>query len=218
MSSGRSHQAGGEGRGWSEKRLLDLTLIVLALPLALPMLAVIAALSWGIQGAPVLFRQQRPGLYGRPFVIYKFRTMREAPSGSSQSEAERLTRFGKVLRSSSLDELPELINVIKGEMSLVGPRPLLMRYLEHYTPELHRRHHVLPGITGWAQVNGRNTTDWERRFAFDLWYVDHQSLLLDIKILLLTIWKVITREGIVQPGDTLAMGDFEGLPSKRAQQ
>jgi sugar transferase EpsL len=196
---------------------MDLLLIALALPVALPLMGVIAALVWTIQGRPVLFKQRRPGLHGKPFTIYKFRTMRELSSGGPQTERERLTRFGKVLRSTSLDELPELINVVKGEMSLVGPRPLLMEYLELYTSELQRRHDVLPGITGWAQVNGRNTTDWERRFALDLWYVEHRSFLLDVKILFLTMWKVLTREGIMQPGDPLAMENFKGLPPKHAQ-
>jgi sugar transferase EpsL len=196
---------------------MDLTLIALALPLALPVMGVIAALVWMIHGRPVLFKQLRPGLHGAPFTIYKFRTMREAKDGGPQSDRERLTRFGKILRSTSLDELPELINVIKGEMSLVGPRPLLMEYLDLYTPELRRRHDVPPGITGWAQVNGRNTADWERRFALDLWYVDHRSWLVDVKILLLTAWKVFTRDGVTQPGDPFTIENFKGLPPKHAQ-
>lgn len=197
------------------KRAMDLTLIALSLPVAFPLLGMIAIVAWAIQGTPVLFRQLRPGFHGQPFTIYKFRTMRESGAASPQSDGERLTRFGKWLRSTSLDELPELFNVMKGEMSLVGPRPLLMEYLDHYTPELRRRHHVLPGITGWAQVNGRNTTTWERRFALDLWYVNHQSFLLDCKILVLTFWKVLSREGVVQPGDALkSEKHFKGLPSK----
>jgi sugar transferase EpsL len=216
MHMTQSHPAGGPPRPPRWKRVLDLTLILLALPLVLPLLGGIAVLAWVIQGPPVLFRQQRPGFYGKPFTIYKFRTMRERRDGLPESDGERLTRFGKVLRSMSLDELPELLNVIKGDMSLVGPRPLLMEYLEHYTPELQRRHHVLPGITGWAQVNGRNTVHWERRFAFDLWYVDHQSLALDLKILCMTPWKVMKREGVMQPDDPLwgkgKFQDFKGLP------
>lgn len=218
MTNDELYQPPAGGRLRPGKRLMDIILVVLSLPVALPLLGVLAALTRAIQGAPVLFRQERPGLYGRPFTIYKFRTMREGQGGSADSEAERLTGFGKVLRSTSLDELPELINVIKGEMSLVGPRPLLMEYLEHYTPELQRRHHVLPGITGWAQVNGRNATLWEQRFALDLWYVDHQSFALDFKIILLTVWKVLTREGVIQPGDALALEKFKGFPSKQIHQ
>lgn len=193
------------------KRLMDVTCVILTLPATMPLMAGIAAVTWAIQGAPVLFRQQRPGLHGRPFMIYKFRTMRELREGGPQSDAERLTGFGRFLRSTSLDELPELFNVIKGDMSLVGPRPLLMKYLQHYTPELQRRHDVLPGITGWAQVNGRNTLDWGRRFAMDLWYVDHRSIVLDMKILFLTVWKVLTRDGVVEPGSPSSTEDFNGL-------
>jgi sugar transferase EpsL len=200
------------------KRALDVTLIVLSLPIVVPLLGTIALLSWAIQGPPILFRQQRPGLNGIPFTIYKFRTMRESEGGVPEPEDKRLTRLGKLLRSTSLDELPELMNVMKGDMSLVGPRPLLMEYLEHYTPELQRRHHVLPGITGWAQVNGRNTTPWEQRFALDLWYVDHRSLALDVKILVLSVWKVITRDGVMQPGDACSFGNFKGVSSKDTQQ
>jgi sugar transferase EpsL len=196
------------------KRLLDITVVLLALPLALPMMGLIAALVWSIEGSPVLFRQLRPGLHGKPFTIYKFRTMRERRDSFQLTDGERLTRLGKFLRSTSLDELPELINVIRGEMSLIGPRPLLMEYLEHYTPELQRRHHVLPGITGWAQLNGRNTANWERRFALDLWYVDHQSMALDLKILLMTPWKVIRREGVVHPDDPSWGTPFQGISSE----
>ncbi len=193
------------------KRVLELALILLAAPVLVPLLGIVAALVWAIHGRPVLFKQQRPGLHGIPFTIYKFRTMREGSDDTARSDADRLTAFGRLLRSTSLDELPELLNVLKGDMSLVGPRPLLMEYLDYYTPDLHRRHDVLPGITGWAQINGRNTTTWERRFALDLWYVDHQSLILDLKILALTVWKVVTREGIVQPGDASSIGKFSGL-------
>jgi sugar transferase EpsL len=217
VTNSPSHHADAGVRLRPGKRLMDATLVVLGLPVALPLLGVLALMTWAIHGSPVLFRQQRPGLYGQPFTIYKFRTMREE-RGADEPEGERLTAFGKVLRSTSLDELPELINVIKGEMSLVGPRPLLMEYLQHYTPELQRRHDVLPGITGWAQVNGRNTTAWEQRFALDLWYVDHQSFGLDCKILFLTMWKVIRREGVLQPGDAIAFGKFKGFPSKQIDQ
>ena len=157
-------------------------------------------------GSPVLFRQRRPGLMARPFVLYKFRTMSNEldAEGNQMPDAVRLTRLGRLIRSFSLDELPELLNVIKGEMSLVGPRPLLMRYLERYSAEQSRRHDVLPGITGWTQVNGRNANTWEQKFEYDVWYVDHWSVRLDAKILLITLWKVLTREGISQPGQATA--------------
>ncbi len=162
-------------------------------------------------GAPVLFRQTRPGLAGRPFQMIKFRTMRDAvgPDGQPLPDAERLTRFGKWLRSTSLDELPELWNVLKGEMSLVGPRPLLMEYLPLYSPEQARRHEVRPGLTGWAQVNGRNAISWERKFALDVWYVDHQSLWLDLRIILMTVQKIIRRDGISAEG-SVTMEKFTG--------
>jgi lipopolysaccharide/colanic/teichoic acid biosynthesis glycosyltransferase len=193
------------------KRLLDLTaallgLIVLALPLLL--------LVWLVRrklGRPAFFRQVRPGLHGRPFQMVKFRTMTDArgPDGALLPDAERLTPFGRFLRASSLDELPELWNVLKGDMSLVGPRPLLMEYLPLYTPEQARRHAVRPGITGWAQVNGRNALSWEEKFALDVWYVDHRSLRLDLKILWLTVRKVLVREGISAAGEA-TMGKFTG--------
>jgi lipopolysaccharide/colanic/teichoic acid biosynthesis glycosyltransferase len=157
-------------------------------------------------GRPVLFRQIRPGYKGKPFTIYKFRTMTNQRDkyGNLLPDEARLTRLGRFLRSTSLDEIPELINILKGEMSWVGPRPLLMQYLDRYTVEQARRHDVLPGITGWAQINGRNALTWDDKFKFDVWYVDHWSLSLDMKILLLTFWKVITREGISQPGHATA--------------
>jgi sugar transferase EpsL len=193
------------------KRALDLAI---ALPLILfgwPLLALTALLVRLRLGSPLLFRQQRPGLHGRPFTLLKFRTMSDARDdrGILLQDAQRLTRFGEFLRRTSLDELPELVNVLKGEMSLVGPRPLLMQYLDRYTPEQMRRHEVKPGITGWAQVNGRNALTWEDKFALDIWYVDHRSLWLDIKILLLTLWKAITREGISHPGQA-TMEEFTG--------
>ncbi len=188
------------------KRFFDLALTVPGLILISPVLAVIAIAVRIALGSPVLFRQRRPGLMARPFVLYKFRTMSDEmdTEGNPMPDAVRLTRLGRLLRSFSLDELPELLNVIKGEMSLVGPRPLLMRYLERYSAEQARRHDVLPGITGWTQVNGRNANTWEQKFEYDVWYVDHWSVRLDVKILLITLWKVLTREGISQPGQATA--------------
>jgi lipopolysaccharide/colanic/teichoic acid biosynthesis glycosyltransferase len=193
------------------KRLFDLALTVPGLALISPLLLIIGMLAWLLHGRPILFRQVRPGYRAAPFTLYKFRTMTEgrAPEGNSRSDAERLTRFGRFLRSFSLDELPELFNVLRGEMSLVGPRPLLTQYLARYSPEQARRHAVLPGITGWTQVNGRNAISWEQKFRFDVWYVDHWSLGLDLKILLITIWKVLRREGISQPGQATAE-EFRG--------
>jgi len=193
------------------KRLFDLALAVPGLVLISPLLLIIGMLAWLLHGRPILFRQVRPGYRAAPFTLYKFRTMTEgrAPEGNSRSDAERLTRFGRFLRSFSLDELPELFNVLRGEMSLVGPRPLLTQYLARYTPEQARRHEVLPGITGWTQVNGRNAIGWEQKFRFDVWYVDHWSLGLDLKILVITIWKVLRREGISQPGQATAE-EFRG--------
>lgn len=188
------------------KRLLDLVLSFMALVCVSPLLALLTVLVRIKLGAPILFRQTRPGLHGKPFTIYKFRTMTEARdvNGQLRPDAERLTRFGRFLRSTSLDELPELINVLKGDMSLVGPRPLLMQYLERYTPVQARRHEVRPGITGWAQINGRNALTWEQKFELDVWYVDHVSLWLDAKIIFLTVWKTLRREGISQPGQATA--------------
>lgn len=193
------------------KRLFDLALTTPGLILISPLLALIGILAWILQGRPILFRQVRPGYRAEPFTLYKFRTMTEAldPQGIARSDAERLTPFGRFLRSFSLDELPELLNVLKGEMSLVGPRPLLMRYLDRYTPDQARRHEVLPGITGWTQVNGRNAITWEEKFRFDVWYVDNWSLGLDLMILALTLGKVIKREGISQPGQATAE-EFKG--------
>jgi sugar transferase EpsL len=174
---------------------------VLIVPL-LPVLAVVAILVRLLLGTPVIFRQTRPGLHARPFTLFKFRTMVDAcdKNGELLPDADRLTGFGRFLRATSLDELPELFNVIKGEMSLVGPRPLLMRYLERYTNEEMRRHEVRPGITGWAQINGRNAISWDEKFKQDLWYVDHQSFVLDLRIIGLTLLKVFQREGISQAG------------------
>ncbi len=193
------------------KRLFDFTVAALALLLLSPLLGLLALLVRLKLGSPVLFRQQRPGLHGKPFTLSKFRTMTDKrdAQGNLLPDAERLTKFGKFLRASSLDELPELWNVLKGEMSLVGPRPLLMQYLPLYTPEQARRHVVRPGITGWAQVNGRNALTWEEKFALDVWYVDNLSFWLDVKILWLTVVKTLKREGISQAGQA-TMRAFEG--------
>lgn len=188
------------------KRLFDLALTVPGLVILAPLMAVIALLVRIKHGKPVLFRQQRPGYRGEPFYVYKFRTMRDLrdAAGNLLPDEQRLTPLGRFLRSSSLDELPELIHVLRGQMSLVGPRPLLMQYLGRYSTEQARRHDVLPGITGWAQVNGRNALTWQDKFQLDVWYVDHWSLALDARILLMTLWKVVIREGISQPGHATA--------------
>lgn len=193
------------------KRPIDFCLGLLALIALSPVLLVLVVLIYFRLGHPVFFKQQRPGLHGKAFFIYKFRTMIDAhdSDGNLLSDAERMTRLGNFLRSASLDELPELLNVLKGDMSLVGPRPLVMQYLDRYTPEQARRHQVRPGITGWAQINGRNTLTWEKKFAYDVWYVDHCSFGLDMKILLITIWKVLRREGISQEGQ-VTMSEFMG--------
>ena len=188
------------------KRLLDIIIAAAALVLLSPVLLLLA---WQIRrklGTPVLFRQVRPGRGGIPFVMYKFRTMRDAAdeNGRPLPDAERLTPFGRKLRAASLDELPELWNVLKGDMSLVGPRPLLMEYLPLYNAEQRRRHLVRPGITGWAQVNGRNAISWPEKFRLDVWYVENRSLLLDIKILFLTVKKVLDRSGINSEGEATA--------------
>jgi len=198
----------------NSKRIFDLALTIPGVVLISPLAALIAILIKLNLGSPVLFRQVRPGYHGKPFVLYKFRTMKDLydQHGNPLPDSERLTQLGKFLRATSLDELPELINVLRGEMSLVGPRPLLMQYLERYSPEQARRHLVLPGITGWAQVNGRNAISWEEKFRYDVWYVDHWSLWLDIRILLLTLWKIIRREGISQPGYVSAEEFMGNLP------
>lgn len=193
------------------KRVLDLGLALLALLLLAPLLLVIALLVRIFLGSPVLFRQTRPGLHGRPFTLLKFRTMLDTRDehGNLLPDEQRVTRFGRFLRATSLDELPELWNVVKGEMSLVGPRPLLMEYLSLYTPRQAKRHEVRPGITGWAQVNGRNATSWEERFEHDVWYVEHHNLALDFKILVLTVAQVFHRRGISHPGH-VTMPRFTG--------
>lgn len=197
--------------GYKGKRALDFALTVPALIAFLPLVLVIALLVRIRMGSPVLFCQQRPGLYGKPFTMYKFRTMTDArdSAGRLLSDADRLTCLGGFLRSTSLDELPELFNVLIGDMSLVGPRPLLIQYLDRYTPEQAQRHEVRPGITGWAQINGRNAITWEEKFALDIWYVENCSLWLDIKIILLTISKVVRREGITNK-DCVTMPEFYG--------
>lgn len=195
--------------------MLDLALAVPALSLALPILGIVALLARLMLGGPFLFRQARPGRHGTPFTIHKFRTMTDErdAQGNLLPDRERLTRFGRFLRSSSLDELPELLNVLKGDMSLVGPRPLLMQYLDRYTPEQARRHEVRPGITGWAQVNGRNAVTWEEKFKLDVWYVENMSFWLDLKILGMTVLKVFSREGITQEGHPTAE-EFRGESRK----
>lgn len=186
---------------WS-KRVFDLIAAALALLVLSPLIILLGLLVLVTFGPPIIFRQLRPGFKGRPFQIYKFRTMTEGtdPQGNPLPDSVRLTALGRVMRSTSLDELPELLNILRGEMSVVGPRPLLMEYLPLYTPRQMRRHDAYPGLTGWAQVHGRNAVDWEERFDLDVWYVDHRSFGLDLKIVLLTVWKVIRREGITQPG------------------
>ncbi|WP_027178969.1 sugar transferase [Maridesulfovibrio bastinii] len=197
------------------KRAFDLIISIPAFLLLLPLMLLIGWLLHRNMGGCVIFRQRRPGLGGKPFNIIKFKTMSDArdESGKLKPDSERLTRLGKILRSTSLDELPELVNVIFGDMSLVGPRPLLMQYLERYSPEQARRHEIRPGITGWAQVNGRNAISWEEKFKLDVWYVDNHSLLLDIKILFMTVARVFKRDGISQPGEATAK-EFMGSRDK----
>jgi lipopolysaccharide/colanic/teichoic acid biosynthesis glycosyltransferase len=193
------------------KRVFDLLLTIPGLLLISPLLGILTlVIRWRL-GAPVLFEQIRPGLRGTGFKLYKFRTMNDARSADGRllPDEARLTSLGRFLRSFSLDELPELLNVLRGEMSLVGPRPLLMAYLERYTPEQARRHEVLPGMTGWAQINGRNAITWEQRFALDVWYVDHWSLILDVRILGMTFLKAARREGISPPGQATS-AEFMG--------
>lgn len=193
------------------KRLFDLSIAIPLLVVFSPVMVVVFIAVTLALGRPALFRQVRPGLHGRPFTLVKFRSMTDARAadGRLKPDAERLTPLGRLLRRTSLDELPQLWNVLRGEMSLVGPRPLMMEYLPRYSPEQMRRHDVLPGITGWSQVNGRNAASWPRRLALDVWYVDHQSPGLDLKILAMTFWKVFKSEGITQPGRA-TVDDFTG--------
>lgn len=197
------------------QRLFDLAICTISAPLVLPVMALVAIAVRLRLGRPVLFRQARPGLGGRIFEIYKFRSMTDErdAAGALLPDADRLTGFGLFLRASSLDELPCLFNVVRGEMSLVGPRPLLPAYLPLYTPEQMRRHDVRPGITGWAQVNGRNALSWEEKFALDVWYVDNRSLWLDIRILFMTVFKVLRSADIAHAGD-VTMPRFTGTPAR----
>lgn len=193
------------------KRILDISGAIFALILLSPVMVLIACAVRVLLGQPVLFVQERPGRGGKPFAMYKFRTMRNEvdSEGRMLLDEQRLTRFGRSLRKTSMDELPEFWNVLKGDMSLVGPRPLLMEYLPRFSPRETRRHEVRPGMTGWAQVNGRNDTSWQRRLELDCWYVDHQSLLLDLRVLALTLKKVLLMEGIHQEGKA-TMEKFKG--------
>ncbi len=205
-------------KGMKPKQSGNLFLYLISLfitVLLLPVMLIVFILVWIYLGWPVIFAQARPGYHGKIFKLYKFRSMRDAydAQGKPLPDDLRLTRLGRVLRSTSLDELPELVNVIKGEMRLVGPRPLLIAYLKRYTSEQMRRHDVLPGITGWAQVNGRNAISWEEKFKLDVWYVDHQSFWLDLKILFMTVGKVFKRESINAPGSATAP-EFMGSEKK----
>ncbi|WP_405120540.1 sugar transferase [Pseudomonas leptonychotis] len=197
------------------KRLFDIIAALLGLLLLLPLMALV---FWQVRrklGSPVFFRQVRPGLNGKPFEMIKFRTMRDAVNvaGDQLPDSERMTPLGRFLRSSSLDELPELWNVLKGEMSLVGPRPLLMEYLPLYSQEQYRRHEVRPGVTGWAQINGRNALSWDEKFKLDIWYVDNRSFWLDLKIIVFTVKKVVVRDGISADGE-VTMTKFTGDKSQ----
>lgn len=193
------------------KRVTDILISCVAILTLLPVLVTVGVLAWIKLGSPIFFRQTRPGGKGKPFQMIKFRTMTDAmdAQGNPLPDSERMTPFGQFLRASSLDELPELWNVLKGEMSLVGPRPLLMEYLPLYSKEQYRRHDVRPGVTGWAQVNGRNAISWEDKFRLDVWYVDNRSFWLDLKILLLTVKKVLVRDGISGEGEA-TMSKFTG--------
>ena len=194
--------------------MLDRVFSIAALLILSPLLIIIFGLAWFRIGLPVFFTQQRPGYRGKPFILYKFRTMtnqRDA-NGELLPDAQRLTPFGRWLRSSSIDELPGLLNILRGEMSFIGPRPLLMQYLPLYSPEQARRHDVKPGFSGWAQINGRNALSWEEKFRLDVWYVDHQSFWLDLQIFVITIWKVLRREGISAVGEA-TMPYFKGSSS-----
>jgi len=205
MQSGQS--------GWRlwVKKAIDRTAALCGLVVLSPIFVCVSVLIWLSMGRPVLFRQRRPGWFARPFTLLKFRTMSERrdASGRLLTDADRLTHVGRLIRATSLDELPQLWNVLRGEVSMVGPRPLLMEYLGRYTPEQARRHEVLPGITGWAQINGRNALSWDEKFALDVWYVDNWSLTLDLRILFKTVWRVLRREGISQNGHP-TMPEFMG--------
>jgi lipopolysaccharide/colanic/teichoic acid biosynthesis glycosyltransferase len=199
-------------RNQSFKRFIDIIGSLIGLVLASPVIIIISLIIYFTMGRQIFFKQVRPGLKGKPFVIYKFRTMLDLrdEKGNLLPDEKRLTTIGKFLRSTTLDELPEFWNVLKGDMSLVGPRPLLMEYLDRYTPEQARRHNVKPGMTGWAQVNGRNAISWEEKFKLDVWYVDNWNILLDLKIIFLTILKILKREGISAEGHA-TMPEFKGI-------
>lgn len=193
------------------KRLFDVTMSIIVLILTTPIMLFAALLIWVSYGRPILFAQPRPGLKGKIFTLYKFRTMTESVDalGKPLADTVRITKLGNFLRTTSIDELPELVNVLRGEMSLVGPRPLLVEYLPRYNIEQARRHEVLPGITGWAQVNGRNALSWDEKFKLDVWYVDNWSFWLDIKIIWMTLWEVIQRRNVTPPGQ-VSMPEFRG--------
>lgn len=197
------------------KRTFDLIVSITVLVIALPIMAVLALIIVWKMGRPVLFKQKRPGLNGQPFMLYKFRTMTDGKDadGKLLSDSERLTPFGIFMRSLSLDELPQLINVIRGDLSLVGPRPLLMDYLVLYNETQKKRHMVKPGITGWAQVNGRNSITWEEKFEMDVWYAENRTFLTDLRIILMTVKKVLQREGITEEGESTASA-FQGTEKK----
>lgn len=200
------------------KRLFDIILSLVLIVVLSPLLFLIYVSALIKLGSPALFRQERPGLNGKIFTMYKFRSMTDKrdENGNLLNDSERLTGFGKLLRKTSLDELPELFNILKGDMSFVGPRPLLVKYLDRYTPEQARRHEVKPGLTGWAQVNGRNAISWEEKFKLDVWYVDNWSLMLDCRIIWMTIKKVLKREGVSPDGKT-TMEEFLGTDSQTAK-
>jgi len=193
------------------KRILDFVLSIIIMLVCLPVMLIVGLIIFLTEGKPIFFFHERPGKDGQPFKLIKFRSMRNArdAEGNLLPDGERITNYGNFIRKTSIDELPELINVLRGEMSLVGPRPLLMQYVDRYSQQQFRRHEVLPGITGWAQVNGRNAISWNEKFMLDIWYIDHWSVWLDIKILLLTVWKVISGEGISQAGRA-TMDEFMG--------
>ncbi|HBC3451408.1 TPA: sugar transferase [Vibrio parahaemolyticus] len=201
------------------KRSFDMVIALMVLVLLVPVIIILAIIIRKKLGSPILFRQTRPGLNGKPFEMVKFRTMKDAvdQQGNPLPDSERMTPFGDKLRNSSLDELPELWNVLKGEMSLVGPRPLLMQYLPLYSKEQSRRHDVRPGVTGWAQINGRNAISWEEKFALDVWYVDNKTLWLDIKILFMTVRKVFVKEGISADGH-VTIEPFKGSEEQGRRQ
>lgn len=207
---------GGNSLYLTLKRIIDFTGAGLSLIALSPILAILGITIWIQMGSPILFRQMRPGLNGQPFSIYKFRSMTGEynENGELLPDKERLTRLGRFLRNTSLDELPELLNVLKGHMSLVGPRPLVVWYMDRYTDEQARRCEMKPGITGWAQVNGRNAISWEEKFALDVWYIDNWSLWLDVKILAVTFWKVLSREG-VNASEEISMPEFMGTQANK---